>query len=116
MKLIIDLSDYTSHVDTSARIRVKRALNAPAKMTATLVATDPTFVVPASEARVVLERNDGVRLFTGYLDGEPEWEHRGWNERGPVYRYKLQATSDEAALERKRLTERAPLVNRTAGK
>jgi hypothetical protein len=115
MRLFIDSSDYTSHVDASARPRVVRRLNAPWKMTAALVAADPSFVVPTAEARVVLERNDGTRVFTGYLDAVPEWEHLGWNERGPVYRYKLWATSDEIALERKRLPARAPMVNRTAG-
>jgi hypothetical protein len=115
MKLTIDSSDYTSHMDASVRARVKRLLNRPATMTAALVATDPSFVVPAAGARVVLERKNGYRVFTGYLDGAPEWEHLGWNERGPVYRYKLRATSDEVTLNRKRLPDRAPYVNRMAG-
>jgi hypothetical protein len=115
MKLIIDSSDYTSHLDASVRPRVNRALNKPTKMTATLIASDPAFVVPAADARVILERNDGYRVFTGYLDGAPAWEHLGWNERGPVYRYELKATSDEIILNRKRLPQRAPMVNRTAG-
>jgi hypothetical protein len=115
MKLLIDSSDYTSHLDASVHPRIKRVLNRPAKLTATLIATDPSFVVPAADARVILERNDGLRVFTGYLDGPPEWEHLGWNERGPVYRYQLKATSDEVVLNRKRLPQRAPMVNRTAG-
>jgi hypothetical protein len=115
MKLLIDSTDYTSQLDASVRARVKRLLNRPATMTAALIATDPSFVVPAADARVILERNDGHRVFTGYLDGAPEWEHLGWNDRGPVYRYKLRATSDEVTLNRKRLPDRAPYVNRTAG-
>ena len=115
MKLLIDSSDYTSHLDASVRPHVKRVLNGPATMAASLIATDPSFIVPAADARVILERNDGVRLFTGYLDGAPAWEHLGWNERGPVYRYQLKATSDEVILNRKRLPQRAPMINRTAG-
>jgi hypothetical protein len=115
MKLLIDSSDYTSHLDASVRPRASRALNKPARLAATLIATDPSFVVPAADARVILERNDGYRIFTGYLDGAPQWEHVGWNERGPIYRYQLSATSDEVLLNRKRLPQRAPMVNRTAG-
>jgi hypothetical protein len=115
MKLLIDSSDYTSHLDAATHPHVKRVLNEPATMSATLIASDPSFVVPATDARVILERNDSVRLFTGYLDGAPAWEHLGWNERGPVYRYQLKATSDEVILNRKRLPQRAPMINRTAG-
>jgi hypothetical protein len=103
MKIFIDSSDYTSHIDAQVRPLVKRVLNAPSRFTCALIATEPAFVIPQADARVVWERNDGHRVFTGYLDGEPEWEHLGWNERGPVYRYRLRATSDGVVLDRKRL-------------
>ena len=73
MKLTIDNNDnqgpqdYTPYLDATALPTVKRKLNRAWQMTAALVAADPSFVIPASGGRVVLKRNDGYKLFTGYL-------------------------------------------------
>ncbi|MGH8702386.1 MAG: hypothetical protein ACREVR_14625 [Burkholderiales bacterium] len=72
-------------------------------------------MAPLLGGRAVLSRRDGAKLFTGYLASEPVREHLGWGERGPVFRYRVAAVSDEFILDRKMLPERAPFVNRTAG-
>ena len=44
-------------------------------------------IVPAGGARVIVSRDDGTKLFTGYLAEAPAYEYLGWGERGPGYRY-----------------------------
>ncbi len=107
--------DYTVNLDAEHAPAVQRRLNRPSQLTAALMGTTPEFIVPVNRARVVLQRDDGARLFTGYLAGAPGYEYLGWGERGPVYRYLLTALSDEVVLDRKLLPERAPFVHRTAG-
>ncbi len=92
-----------------------RRLNKPAELKFSLVADDPDFVVPANGARVMLGRTNGQDVFTGYLTQAPVFEYLGWGQRGPVYRYNLVARSDESALDRKRLPNRSPFVDRGGG-
>jgi hypothetical protein len=121
MKLQIDNldghgpSDYTSAIDSSRSPQVVRRLNKPAELTFSLVADNPDFVVPAKGARVILGRTNGQDVFTGYLMQAPVFEYLGWGQRGPVYRYNLVARSDESALDRKRLPNRTPFVDRGGG-
>jgi len=121
MRLTIDnfdnagARDYTANVNTEAAPRIQRKLNRPSRLTVSLIAPTPDFIVPANGARIVLERADGQRLFTGYVSIAPEYEHMGWGERGPMYRYSITALSDEFLLDRKFIAERAPFTNRTAG-
>ncbi|HYX70984.1 MAG TPA: hypothetical protein VE825_17750, partial [Terriglobales bacterium] len=115
MQLTIDDLDYTAALSAEPPVRILRRLNRPTELRATLVATDPGFLVPASGARVILACRDGSKLFTGYVAAPLEHEYLGWGERGPVYRYTLVALSDESLLDRKTLPARAPFVARTAG-
>lgn len=121
MKLTIDnfdkggLRDCTSSIDPEVHPRIYRQLNRPSRLTLALIAQGPEFIVPTSGARIVLERNEGQKLFTGYTTAVPEYEYQGWGERGPVYRYTIVATSDEFLLDRKCIADRSPFVNRTAG-
>lgn len=115
VKLLIDNTDYTSALAADRAPRVLRRLNQPSRLECALVLTPAAPVVPAANARVVLERADGVKLFTGYLDAIPEHEYLGWGERGPEYRLRITATSDEGLLDRKTLPVRPPFVTRTAG-
>jgi hypothetical protein len=121
MKLQIDnldgagLRDYTATIDAANLPHVARKLNQAPEMRLGLVATAPDFVVPVSGARITLSKANGQYIFTGYLTGPPELEHGGWGERGPVYRYRLQALGDETLLNRKRPAQRAPFVGRSAG-
>src|SRR5664280_2466504 len=73
MNLLIDNNDglgqqdYTAWVDVDHLPKIVRRLNRAATMTAWLVAAGPSFHPPVSGARVLLQRADGFRLFTGYL-------------------------------------------------
>src|SRR5690242_2467950 len=87
--------DYSAHLDAEHSPLVRRKLNRPSTLTMSLVAASSTFVVPAARARVIIEKGDGSRVFTGYVTATPDYEYLGWGERGPVYRYALTASSDE---------------------
>lgn len=107
--------DYTSSVDGSRSPQIVRKLNHPSELRASLVADSPTFVVPIMGARITLGLTNGEDVFTGYLMQSPVFEYLGWGERGPVYRYDLLAQSDEVLLDEKRLPDRCPFLDRSAG-
>lgn len=121
MKITIDSFDgagareYSAFADAEHLPKITRKLNQPTIATLALVADDPAFVVPASGGRIKVTRADGVSLFTGYLTAEPEFEYLGWSQRGPVYRYQLNAQSDEWLLDQHLLPQRPAFVMRTAG-
>ena len=121
MKLQIDNLDglgpvnYTSSVDGSRSPQIVRKLNQPSELRVSLVANAPTFVVPVSGARIILGLTNGQDVFSGYLMQSPVFEYLGWGERGPVYRYDLVAQSDEVLLDEKRLPDRCPFLDRSAG-
>lgn len=107
--------DYTESIDVTKPPKLQRKLNQPVELQVSLLANLSTFVVPASGARVVLSKDSGALMFTGYLISAPEYEYLGWGQEGPIYRYNLVSQSDEIVLDRKALPNRAPFVNRTAG-
>jgi hypothetical protein len=107
--------DYTSSIDGSRSPHVVRKLNQPSEFRVSLVADSTDFVVPVTGARVTLGLTNGQDVFTGYLMQSPVFEYLGWGERGPVYRYDLVAQSDEGLLDEKRLPDRCPFLNRSAG-
>jgi hypothetical protein len=121
MKLQIDNLDglgpvnYTSSVDGSRSPQIIRKLNQPSELHLSLVSDTPTFVVPVAGARLTLGLTNGQDVFTGYLTQSPVFEYLGWGERGPVYRYDLLAQSDEVLLDEKRLPDRCPFLDRSAG-
>src|SRR5689334_12841223 len=121
MKLTIDNldglgpRDYTSAIDAANPPHILRRLNKPAELRVGLVADTPDFIVPANGARLTLGRTNGSDVFTGYVAAVPEFEYLGWGERGPVYRYRLLAISDEILLDRKPVPLRPVFVACTAG-
>ena len=115
MKFTIDNLDYASALDSQHPPRIVRRLNRPTELRAFLHAAHTQFVVPAQGARVLLTRNNGSSVFTGYVIAAPEYEYLGWSERGPVYRYVLRCGSDEALTATKTLPARADFVQRSAG-
>jgi len=108
------LRDYTANTDASHLPRILRKLNQPAELHLSLVATG-NIVAPSQGARIILSKSGGQILFTGYITAAPEFEHLGWGERGPQYRYNIEAKSDETLLDEKRLPARSPFVDRSAG-
>jgi hypothetical protein len=121
MKLTIDnlqgqgAQDYTGAVDWTKPPKVQRKGNQPAELQFSLVANSPDFVIPVVGARVALGKTNGSDVFTGYVVAAPEYEYLGWGEQGPVYRYNLEAQSDEILLDQKALPNRSPFVARSAG-
>lgn len=121
MKLTIDNEDgngpqdYTPYLDAAALPKISRKLNQPWQMTAGLAAADKGFIRPASGARLVLQRKDGSRLFTGYLVAEPQQQPAGYGQTAPAWRYLLQAQDDSWLLERNAPAVRPPFAHRTAG-
>ncbi|MGA8491658.1 MAG: hypothetical protein WB711_14625 [Terriglobales bacterium] len=107
--------DYTSSIDGSRSPQVVRKLNQPSEFRVSLVAASTDFVVPVTGARITLGLTNGQDVFTGYLMQSPIFEYLGWGERGPVYRYDLVAQSDEGLLDEKRLPDRCPFLDRSAG-
>ena len=121
MKIIIDNhdglgpQDYSAYFDADNLPKLKRRLNRAAEMQAWLASGDAGFHVPASGARVVLQRDDGYKLFTGYLTAAPQQQYLGTTQEGAVWRYALAATDDSWRLDHNAPTARTPFVYRTAG-
>lgn len=107
--------DCTGSLCSDKPALIKRKLNQPSELHAELISASAQFVVPVSDARVVLARADGVKLFTGYLAEAPQYEYLGWNEHGPVYKYSIHGRSDEMLLDRAVLPPRTPFIARSAG-
>ena len=121
MKLLIDnhdgmgQQDYSAYVDAEQLPKLKRRLNRAAEMQAWLASGDAGFRAPANGARVILQRDDGYKLFTGYLTAAPQQQYLGSAQTGAVWRYELAAIDDSWLLDHNALTARTPLVYRTAG-
>jgi hypothetical protein len=121
MNLVIDNNDglgqqdYTAWVDADHLPKITRRLNRAATMTAWLVAADPSFHPPVSGARVLLQRADGFRLFTGYLATPPGQQYLGYSHAGAAWRYSLAAVDDSWLLDHNALPVRTSFAFRTAG-
>jgi hypothetical protein len=121
MKLLIDnidghgLQDYSMFLDSGSLPTLKRKLNRATEMHAWLASADPAFQMPASGARVALQRDDGCKLFTGYLTAAPQQEMVGHSQSGAVWRYTLSALDDGWLLDHNAPTARTPFAYRTAG-
>jgi hypothetical protein len=121
MKLTIDNNDsrgpqdYTPYIDVAALPTISRKLNRAWQMSVGLSAADATFVLPASGGRIVLQRNDGYKLFTGYLTGAPQQQLAGYGQQRRVWRYAVMAQDDSWLLDRNALAIRPPFTWRSAG-
>ncbi|HVM92356.1 MAG TPA: hypothetical protein VMT67_06065 [Terriglobales bacterium] len=121
MKLTIDnldglgAQDYSAWADMTTGISVRRTLNAASELRCSLLCGGSSPAPPVSGARVVLVRDDGTYVFTGYLTADPSCEYLGWAGNGPQYRYDVLAESDVALLAQKTLTPEPSFVARSAG-
>jgi hypothetical protein len=91
--------DYTESVAVEGPITVQRALNEPSRCTAEIVLGLGGLPVPVRRAKVAVSGADATLLFTGYLATEPIRVYAGNASRGPVYRARLSAISDEWLLD-----------------
>ena len=107
--------DYTAFVDSSKSPSLVRKLNSPAEMKFGLVAGQGGMVAPAIGGRVMLTLSNGNDLFTGYIVETPTYQYLGWADRGPIYRYEIDALSDVMLMDRKAPPPHPPFVDRSAG-
>jgi hypothetical protein len=91
--------DYTGAVAVEGPITVQRALNEPSRCTAEILLGVEGLAVPARRGRVTVTAADTTLLFTGYLATEPVRIYAGNASRGPVYRARVTAVSDEWLLD-----------------
>lgn len=121
MKLTIDNldghgpQDYSAFLDASKSPHLQRKLNRPTTLQFSLVIGEGDFVVPEAGARVTLGRSNGNDVFTGYIASTPTYQYLGWADKGPLYRYEIEALSDEMVLDRKTPPPHPPFVARSAG-
>jgi len=121
MKLTIDnldglgALDYTAFVDTSKHPRLVRKLNSPSELKVGLVGGLGGMAVPAISGRISLTLDSGNDLFTGYIAQTPAYQYEGWADRGPVYRYEVDALSDVMLMDRKAPPPHPPFVDRSGG-
>jgi len=106
--------NYAGALDRTSAAVIERKINQPSTLRCGLLA-DSRLVIPHARARVVITKNDGTVLFTGYLTPAPTFEYLGQGEQGSVYRYEVSAESDEVLLDQRALPDRAPFVARSAG-
>ena len=121
MKLIIDnhdgqgALDYSAYLDAEHLPQLKRWLNRATEMRAWLASDDAGLRAPASGSRVILQREDGYKLFTGYLTAAPEMQYLGKTQTSAAWRYELAAVDDSWLLDHNAPVTRTPFVYRTAG-
>ena len=121
MKLLIDnldglgAQDYTAFVDSGKAPGLVRKLNSPAELKFGLIAGHGSLAVPVLGGRVTLTLSNGNDLFTGYIVETPTYQYLGWAERGPVYRYAIDALSDVMLMDQKAPPPHPPFVDRSAG-
>jgi hypothetical protein len=92
--------DYSATLCTDGPLKIERALNAPSICSGMLDVSDASLAVPARRGRVVVTTASGAVLFTGYVATEPEAVYAGTGLKGPVYRYAVNAVSDEWLLDK----------------
>lgn len=120
MRLTIDnfdgqgARDYTPWLEGGS-LKITRSLNADERMECTLACESGTMTPPSLGGRVNVVRADDHKLFTGYLSAQPQVDHLGWHQAAASHRLRLIAEGDAALLERKRLPQRPPFLQRTAG-
>ncbi len=107
--------DYSDRLDAAHPVKVARKLNEGSTMDAWLVAEAGQIAVPREGAKIVLARDDGSTIFSGYLAGAPRQEFAGYGAVGNVFRYQLPARGEEALLDRSALPPRPAPAGKTAG-
>ena len=114
MKILIGGVDYTAALDGVKPLTVVRKLNAPS-VCQLWVTVSGGLAAPVRNQALVVQGEDGTLYFTGYLAVSPMPEYAGLGVTGPVYRYALEAVSDEVLLDTQLMAPSAGMTGLTAG-
>ena len=116
MKILIGGVDYSSALDAAYPLKVERRLNAPSTcMLWVTVLPGAALAAPVRNESVVVNGDDGTVYFTGYLAASPLAEYAGLGIAGPVYRWALDAVSDEVLLDTQLLPPSAGTTGASVG-
>ncbi len=116
MKILIDNLDYTAALDGAHPMTIERKLNEPTVcLLWVTLAPNSALAAPVRNQPVEILGDDGTVFFTGYLAVSPMPEYAGMGLAGPVYRWALQAVSDEILLNTQLMTPSAGASGLTAG-
>ena len=116
MKVTIDNVDYSAALDSLHPLTIERKLNEPTVCLLWVTLGQASALpVPQRNQPVMVEGDDGTVYFTGYLAVSPLPEFGGVGTAGPIYRWALQAVSDEVLLNMQPMTPSAGLTGVTAG-
>jgi len=100
MKILIDNSDYTAALDAVGSLEIVRKLNEPSTCRLWLsLLPGGALGVPLRNQALAVTGDDGTVYFTGYLAVSPLAEYAGLGLTGALYRYALEAVSDEVLLD-----------------
>jgi hypothetical protein len=115
MKILIDNTDYTAALDAVRALEIVRRLNEPSTCRLWLsLLPGGALAVPLRNQSLVVSGDDGTVYFTGYLAVSPLAEFAGLGLTGALYRYALQAVSDEILLDAQLLPPSAGTTGATA--
>ena len=115
MKVTINNVDYSAALDSVHPLTVERKLNEPTVcLLWVTLGQASALAAPQRNQPVVVEGDDGTVYFTGYLAVAPLPEFAGVGTAGPIYRWALQAVSDELLLNMQPLTPSAGMTGVTA--
>jgi hypothetical protein len=121
MKIAIDGLDYSGALDAARALTIERKLNEPStcrlwlSLLPAIAPNAAALAVPLRNQALVVTGDDGTVYFTGYLAVSPLAEYAGLGMAGPLYRYELQAVSDEILLDTQLLPPSAGTAGATVG-
>ena len=100
MKITIQGQDYSAALDAAHPLTVDRTLNEPSVCRLWLsLPPGSALAAPARFQQLAVTGDDGQVYFTGYIAAAPLPEYAGLSQTGPVYRYAVEAVSDEILLD-----------------
>jgi hypothetical protein len=94
-------------------LTIDRKLNAPSQCVLTLA--EGALPAPAAGARVAVEADNGVMLFTGYVLAAPARVYGGMGTTGPLYLLQVSCRSEETLLDARVVGKTMECVPSSAG-
>ena len=112
MKIAIGGTDYSAALDAVRPLEIVRKLNEPSSCRSWVsLPGSGALAAPQRNQSLTVTGDDGTVYFTGYLAVSPLAEFAGLGLTGPLYRWALEAVSDEILLD----TQLIPPTAGTAG-